>query len=74
MFRFFEAKGEVRTAISAVKSRTSSHERFIREFKLGADGLQLGDPLRDFDGVMAGLPSYEGKVSLLKSATGTMEG
>jgi circadian clock protein KaiC len=67
MFRFFEAKGEVRTALSAVKSRTSSHERFIREFKLGATGLQLGEALRDFEGVMSGLPSYEGNVSLLKS-------
>jgi circadian clock protein KaiC len=27
LFRFFEAKAEVRTAISVVKSRTSSHER-----------------------------------------------
>jgi circadian clock protein KaiC len=67
MFRFFEAKGEVRTALSAVKSRTSSHERFIREFKLSANGLQLGDALRDFEGVMTGLPSYDGDVSLLKS-------
>ena len=67
MFRFFEAKGEVRTAVSAVKSRTSAHERFIREFKLGANGLQLGEALRDFEGVMTGLPSYEGKVSLLRS-------
>jgi circadian clock protein KaiC len=67
MFRFFEAKGEVRTALSAVKSRTSSHERFIREFKLGANGLQLGEALRDFEGVMTGLPSYDGDVSLLKS-------
>ena len=74
MFRFFEARGEVRTAISAVKSRTSSHERFIREFKLGANGLELGDALRDFEGVMAGLPSYEGKVGLLKSSTATTEG
>lgn len=71
MFRFFEAKGEVRTAISAVKSRTSSHERFIREFKLGATGLQLGEALRDFDGIMTGLPSYDGNVSLLKSPIAT---
>ena len=42
LFRFFEARGEVRTAVSAVKSRTSAHERTIREFKLGPDGLQVG--------------------------------
>jgi len=74
IFRFFEAKGEVRTAISAVKSRTTSHERFIREFKLGTSGLELGDALRDFEGVMAGLPSYEGKTSLLTSSAATTEG
>ena len=67
MFRFFEAQGEVRTAVSAVKSRTSAHERFIREVKMGASGVQIGEALRDFSGVMTGLPSYEGKVSLLKS-------
>ena len=64
LFRFFEAKGEVRTAISAVKSRTSAHERSIREFKLGPNGIQVGEALRDFEGVLSGLPSYKGDVAL----------
>ena len=68
LFRFFEARGEVRTAVSAVKSRTSAHERTIREFKLGPDGLQVGEALRDFDGILGGLPSYKGDLDLL--ATG----
>jgi circadian clock protein KaiC len=66
MFRFFEAKGEVRSAISAVKSRTSAHERTIREFRLSAKGLQVGDALRDFEGVLTGLPSYKGTVDLIE--------
>ena len=74
MFRFFEAQGEVRTALSAIKSRTSAHERFIREVKLGANGLQLGEALRDFAGVMTGLPSYQGKVSLLRSPAASTGG
>jgi circadian clock protein KaiC len=69
LFRFFEAKAEVRTAISVVKSRTSSHERSIREFKLGAGGLEVGEALRDFEGVLSGLPSYKGDTSLLQSST-----
>jgi circadian clock protein KaiC len=68
MFRYFEAKGEVRTAISAVKSRTNQNERTIREFKLGANGLQVGEALRDFEGVLSGIPKYEGDIALLKSA------
>lgn len=69
LFRFFEAKAEVRTAISVVKSRTSSHERSIREFKLGPGGLEVGEALRDFEGVLSGLPSYKGDTALLKSST-----
>ena len=69
LFRFFEAKGEVRTAISAVKSRTSAHERSIREFKLGPNGIQVGEALRDFEGVLSGLPSYKGDVALLTAAS-----
>ena len=65
LFRFFEAFGQVRTAISVVKSRVCAHERTIRELKLGTHGLQVGDALRDFEGVLSGLPSYKGNVSLL---------
>ncbi|MDP8915736.1 MAG: AAA family ATPase [Pseudomonadota bacterium] len=68
LFRFFEAQGEVRTAISVVKSRTRLHERTIREFRLGSSGLQVGQALRDFEGVLSGLPSYKGEVSMLENA------
>ena len=67
MFRFFEAQGEVRTAVSVVKSRTAEHERTIREFKLGRHGLHVGEALRDFQGLLTGLASYKGEVSLLNS-------
>ena len=66
-FRFFEAAGEVRTAVSAVKSRTSAHERAIREFRLGPAGLQVGEALRDFDGVLGGLPAYRGRMPMLEA-------
>ena len=67
LFRFFEATGELRSALSVIKSRASSHERTIREFKLGPDGLQVGEALRDFEGLLTGLPSYKGEVPLLNS-------
>lgn len=66
LFRFFEAQGEVRTAISVVKSRANAHERTIREFRLGAGGVQVGEALRDFEGVLSGLPIYKGEMSMLK--------
>ena len=67
MFRFFEAKGELRSALTVIKSRASPHERTIREFKLGAEGLQVGEALRDFEGLLTGLPSYKGQVPLLET-------
>ena len=33
LMRYFEARGEVRQAISVVKKRGGAHERTIREFR-----------------------------------------
>jgi circadian clock protein KaiC len=69
LYRFFEAHSEVRTALSAVKSRTAQNQRTIREFRLSSGrGLQIGDALRDFEGVLSGLPAYRGKTPMLGDA------
>src|SRR5471032_967533 len=60
LFRYFEHAGEVLTAIAAVKSRANAHERSIRQFRLSSDGVKVGEALRDFEGVLTGLPSYKG--------------
>jgi circadian clock protein KaiC len=60
MLRYFEAFGEVRQAIAVVKKRTGSHERSIRQFQISAAGLQIGDPLVGFEGIMTGVPVYRG--------------
>ena len=65
LLRFFEAAGEVRQAISVVKKRRSAHERTIREFRLGPGGVRVGDPLREFEGVLTGVPKYRGKAAPL---------
>ena len=53
------------TAITAVKSRASGHERSIRQFRLGRNGLNVGEALRDFEGVLSGLPTYRGDTAML---------
>jgi circadian clock protein KaiC len=65
LFRFFEAKGAVRTAMSVVKSRATAHERTIREMRLTTGGIEVGEALTDFQGVMTGLPAYRGKFAML---------
>ena len=60
LLRYFEAAGQVRQAISAVKKRSGTHERTIREFQLDHHGIRVGAPLKDFHGVLTGVPSYRG--------------
>jgi circadian clock protein KaiC len=65
LFRFFEAMGQVRQAISVVKKRSGKHERTIRELRLDNGGVTLGEPLTDFQGVLTGTPSFRGAERLL---------
>lgn len=61
LLRYFEAHGQVRRAISAVKKRTGAHEDTIREYRIGPSGLAIGAPLTEFQGVLRGVPVYVGK-------------
>jgi circadian clock protein KaiC len=67
-FKFFEAHSELRKAVSVVKSRVAMHELAIREFRLGQHGLEIGVALKDFEGVLSGLPAYAGSTPLLGDA------
>jgi circadian clock protein KaiC len=69
--RFFEAHGEVRQAISVIKTRTTAHERTIREFRINNGGLTIGAPLRDFQGVLTGVPTFRGEGGELLQLDGT---
>jgi len=66
LFRFFEAEGTVRRAISVVKKRNGYHERTIRELDLDATGIVIGEPLTDFHGVLTGVPTYLGSLDPLR--------
>ena len=60
LLRYFEAGGRVRRAISIVKKRTGAHEDTIREYKIGSDGITVGPPLIEFQGVLRGVPTLVG--------------
>ena len=70
LLRYFEALGRVRRAISIVKKRTSSHEDTIREFRIGGNGIALGEPLTNFQGVLRGVPTLLEDRSKLLNAEG----
>jgi circadian clock protein KaiC len=65
LMRHFEANGTLRQAISVVKKRHGEHEKAIREVQVRPGGVQIGEPLTRFHGVLTGNPVYEGSVDFL---------
>jgi circadian clock protein KaiC len=59
LFRYFEAQGEVNQAISVFKKRTGPHERTIRQLSIDSQGVHVGETLREFRGIMSGVPLYQ---------------
>jgi circadian clock protein KaiC len=70
LFRYFESRGRVRRAISVVKKRNGKHESTIRELYVTEKGLEIGDPLDKFHGVLTGVPTYLGDETDLKTKGG----
>jgi len=60
LLRYFEAVGEVRRAMSVIKKRAGAHEKTIREYEIGKDGLTVGPALTGFHGVLRGVPNFVG--------------
>jgi circadian clock protein KaiC len=69
LFRYFEANGEIRQAISIVKKRSGGHERTIREFSMRGGRIAVGEPLREFQGILSGIPTYLGAPAQLMEQT-----
>ena len=57
--RYVEIEGELRKALVVVKMRGSAHSREFRTYDLTATGVQLGGSLRDFDGIITGMPTRQ---------------
>lgn len=61
LLRYFEAVGRVKRAVSIIKKRTGAHEDTIREYRIASNGLALGEPLEEFQGILRGVPVLVGK-------------
>ena len=58
LLRYFEAQGEIRQAISGLKKRVGGHERTIRELSIANNKITIGEPLKQFRGVLTGVPEF----------------
>ncbi len=66
MLRYFEAQGEIRQVISVLKQRQGRHERTLREFRLEPTGIYVGEPLRNFRGILTGVPDVTASPGKIK--------
>ena len=55
---------------SALKKRSGPHEKTIRELRMHASGITLGEPLTQFHGVLTGVPSFVGVMPSRTSGQG----
>lgn len=60
--RYMEIEGTLRKALVVVKMRGSDHSRDFRTYELTATGVQLGESLRDYDGIITGMPTRQLRV------------
>jgi circadian clock protein KaiC len=59
LMRYYETEGEVRQAISVMKKRGGAHERTIRDFRMESGRIVVGQPLREFRGILTGVPQLD---------------
>ncbi len=46
--------------MSVIKKRSGTHEGTIREYRVGPNGIEVGEPLDGFQGVLRGVPDFVG--------------
>ncbi len=61
LLRYYEADGAVHKALSVFKKRGSRHETTLRAFSIGERGIEVGPVLKDFRGILTGVPVKVGK-------------
>lgn len=57
--RFVEIGGELRQVLAVVKMRGSQHSRDFRTYEVTANGAVVGGPLRNYHGIITGVPELQ---------------
>ncbi|SIQ84476.1 circadian clock protein KaiC [Haladaptatus litoreus] len=59
LLQHLELEGELRKAIGVLKKRTSDYERFLREFSITKNGIKVGEPMDNLQGILTGMPRID---------------
>jgi circadian clock protein KaiC len=54
--RYIELKGELKRMLSVIKMRSSGHSSELRQYEVTPKGLEIGDTLREYRGIVTGIP------------------
>ena len=57
--RFVEIDGVLRTVLAIHKMRGSEHSRDFRTYEITAQGAVVGGPLKNYRGIMTGVPEHQ---------------
>ena len=60
MLRYVEITGRFRRVVSVVKVRASQHSKEIRFFDIDNEGIQIGEALGGYHGILSGHPQLAG--------------
>lgn len=66
--RYIEVESRLQRVMAVVKVRASAHSTEIRRFDITDDGIAIGDPVHDYEGILGGQPTR------VKSATSVERG
>ncbi len=59
--RYVEIEGELLRVIAVIKVRGSDHSHEFRLYEITANGVVVGDPLKEYDGIITGVPILRAK-------------
>jgi circadian clock protein KaiC len=54
--RYIEVNSSLQRVMSVVKVRASTHSKEIRRFEITDDGIQIGDTVLGYEGILGGQP------------------
>jgi circadian clock protein KaiC len=58
LLRYVEMFGDVKRGVTVLKMRGSGHDKAIREFTIGKDGMHVGRAFRNVTGILSGAPVH----------------
>jgi circadian clock protein KaiC len=59
--RYVEIEGELLRVMAVIKVRGSDHSHEFRLYEITANGVVVGDALKNYDGIITGVPTLREK-------------